>query len=288
MLLAGKGPFMQRRHFVKAVGLAATMGSAFGRALAHNAGITSEADATPVSEAPNVLLIRWELERVMRADGTELTPRTPSNHTIQLLDDGRVLVQADCNSGSGTYTVDGTSLTISNMVTTLVGCEPGSIGSDFAAALATVTAYSISTDASDSLTLTTDDGAALMFNPGLTGVVWLFTRFQGGNGSEIVVDDPSRYTLEFPGDDSALVLADCNRGKGQASIDGNSIDLSVALMRAACPEGSLSTEYAAYLDEAVSWVIRDGQFHLSLRADAGIASFTPVIPPGATATPSAG
>jgi len=35
--------------------------------------------------------------------------------------------------------------------------------------------------------------------------------------------------------------------------------------------------YAGYVDEAVSWVIRDGQLHLSLPMDAGIASFAPVV-----------
>jgi hypothetical protein len=57
----------------------------------------------------------------------------------------------------------------------------------------------------------------------------------------------------------------------------------------ACLPGSHATDYAQYLDEAVSWVIRDGQLHLALPVDAGIASFTPVVASSTpTATPKTG
>jgi para-nitrobenzyl esterase len=109
-----------------------------------------------------------------------------------------------------------------------------------------------------------------------------------GKGTEVVADDPSKYTLEFIDDDQVLVRVDCNRGKGTATIDGTSIDLQVALTRAACPPGSLSTEYTGDLNDAVSWVIRDGQLHLALPVDAGIATFRPVVPSAPDAATPAG
>jgi heat shock protein HslJ len=280
---------MYRRDLLKGAVVSAAVGLSLGGREAYGSAATPNAQATPETERARVLLLQWELESMTRADGSTLTPDVASSHTIQLLDDGRVLVQADCNSGSGTYSLDGTTLKISSLMTTLVGCEPGSIGSDFSAAVSTVNEFRVTTDASDSLSLITDDGTTLTFNPGLSGVTWEFSRFQGGNGSELVVEDPSRYTLELPGDGNAIVRADCNRGTGSAAIDGNSIDLTVALTRAMCPPGSHSTDFVRYLDEAVSWVIRDGQLHLSLPADAGIASFTPVVPSEApNATPESG
>jgi heat shock protein HslJ len=280
---------MHRRDLLKVVALSAVAGPVPGRNSSLASDATPAAPSTPITAADGILLVRWELEIITRADGSTLTPDDPSKHSIQFLDGGRVAVQADCNSGSGTYTLDGTSLTISQLITTLIGCEPGSIGSDFGAALADVNSYSISTEASDILALTTTDGRMLTFNPGLADVVWHFTRFQGGDGSELIVDDPSRYTLELPGDSSVRVRADCNRGTGTAIVDGDGIDLIVALTRMACPPGSHANDYAKYLDEAVSWVIRDGQLHLSLPVDAGIASFTPVVVPASpTATPATG
>jgi len=277
---------MRRRDLLKALALSATVDSAIGPLRLHAAGGTPAPGATPEADRAALLLVRWELQAITRADDSTVSPDTPANHTIQLLEDGQILVQADCTGGSGAYTLDGASLIIHELVTTLVGCAPGSIGGDFATALGKVEAYVIGTDASDALTLSTTDGATFAFAPGLGGVVWQFVRFQSGRGDEVTVDDPSRCTLEFAGDGTVRVQADCNRGTGTAKVDGESIDLKVALTRAACGPGSLGTEFARYLDDTVSWVIRDGQLHLSLWADAGIASFAPMVPV-AEGTPAA-
>jgi heat shock protein HslJ len=252
-----------------------TVLTAFAIVMAMGTMATSAKDATPGANEASLLRIRWQLESITAADGTTRHPPDQATHTIQFLPEGHVAIRADCNSGSGDYTITDGSLAIERMVTTLVGCPSGPFASDYAAALSAATGFAvgIGDDASDHLTITTADGATLVFTPSLQGVVWQFTRFQAGNGEETVVDDPSRYTLEVFDDGSARVRADCNRGKGRAVIDGSAIDLTVALTRSACPPGSLSSEYAGYLDEAVSWVIRDGQLHLSLPIDAGIASF---------------
>lgn len=264
---------MARRMVLAAIGIVMTLGiSAVPEASVAD-------DATPGSSGATLMGIRWQLATMTVTDGTARQPPDPARHTVQFFPDGRVAIQADCNAGLGYYTLADGMLTIERLATSLVGCPSGTFGSDFAGALTAASSYTISVgdDANDHLTIATSDGATLDFAPAIAGVVWQFERFRAGNGKETAADDPSRYTLEVLDDGTARVRADCNRGQGTATIIGSAIKLTVALTRATCPPGSLSMVYAGYVDEAVSWVIRDGQLHLSLPMDAGIASFAPVV-----------
>lgn len=89
----------------------------------------------------------------------------PENYTITFMDDDTFHAQADCNTVSGTYTVDDDSMiTIEPGPSTLIACPPGSLGEDFMRYLSQVTIYSFTEDGdllleapfdSGSLTLTT-------------------------------------------------------------------------------------------------------------------------------------
>ncbi len=67
----------------------------------------------------------------------------PQNYTLAFTTDGNVNVKADCNSASGTYTVNGSNLTIKIGPTTLVGCPAGSLSDQYIAALGSVSTYKI-------------------------------------------------------------------------------------------------------------------------------------------------
>ncbi|MCB8973502.1 MAG: META domain-containing protein [Ardenticatenaceae bacterium] len=59
------------------------------------------------------------------ADGDEssnITVDDPANYTLELLADGTYTIQADCNSGSGQYTLDDSSLTLEPYPITLAEC----------------------------------------------------------------------------------------------------------------------------------------------------------------------
>mgnify|MGYP001244529118 CR=1 FL=1 len=276
---------MQRREFLKHAAPAMVLGMLAVRPLLAAASGTP----APSPEAgAGVLLVRWQLREMTLPDGTALVPDAPPRYTIQLLPDGRVLVQADCNGGAGTYSRSDGALAFHDLVTTLIGCGPASIGAEFTEVLGRVNTFWITTEASDHLVLHTVDGGTLHFVPTLHGVTWQWVRFRSGRGDEVVPDDPARYTLTIGDDGTARVVAACNHGEGPARIENESIDLTLTMTQMACEPGSLGEEYVGYLTEAVSWVIRDGQLHLSLPMDAGIASFAPVVPPASpTATPEA-
>jgi heat shock protein HslJ len=184
--------------------------------------------------------------------------------------------------------VDGDSIAITDIISTLVMCNPDSIDQEFLSALSATASYSISSDGSDQLVLAIgDDGESVVLSAALTGVVWQWERFAAGNDATIEPKTPDRYTLEFLDDGSIHVVADCNIGGGRAAIDGNQLDLKVTMTKVACGEDSCSDDFTRILDEATSYVIQDGRLHLALPMDAGIATFRAVVPelPVPEATP---
>src|SRR5262245_59411484 len=107
---------------------------------------TFAAQGTPASGTPSpgnsIPPVVWQLVKIAPASGEELTPKDPSQFTIQFLPDGMALVQLDCNSGSGKYKIDGSSLTIGPIASTLMLCINESIDSQFGMALDQVRSFS--------------------------------------------------------------------------------------------------------------------------------------------------
>jgi heat shock protein HslJ len=231
---------------------------------------TLAAQGTP-GPSEGIPPVVWQLTLIAPPSGTQLVPDDPSKYTLQFLPGGRVNVRADCNGGQGSYVIDGVKFVISEVTMTLMACEPDSIGDEFASNLAFVNSIAI---IFDELIVTATDGTALHFVPALTGVVWEWQEFLGGNGQQIVPDDPSRYTITFEDERSFAVRADCNVGRGTYTTDGASIDLKVGpLTRAMCPPESHSDQFLRDLDDTTSYFFRDGRLNLELMADAGTSTF---------------
>jgi len=54
-------------------------------------------------------------------------PDDPSKYTLVLRPDGQTQVQADCNSATSTFTLDGQSITFGPMASTMAECGPDSL-----------------------------------------------------------------------------------------------------------------------------------------------------------------
>ena len=65
------------------------------------------------------------------------------NYTLEFLADGSVSIKADCNMAGGTYTLDGSSLTIEQGPTTMAYCGEQSLDLLFQGSLAKVESYTI-------------------------------------------------------------------------------------------------------------------------------------------------
>jgi len=98
--------------------------------------------------------------------------------------------------------------------------------------------------------------------------------------------DPARYSLAFGADGRATLQLDCNRGSAgwqatPAAQDtpgrrsGSLQFTALASTRAMCPPGSLAPQLARALPFVRSYLLADGQLHLSLLADGGILTWSP-------------
>jgi len=93
---------------------------------------------------------------------TETTPASqtvvpnPENYTLLLNSDGTFSMKNDCNMVSGSYTLDGSTLTFMPGPSTMAYCGDQSLDQTFLKAIAQVTSYSLE---DGDLVLTLQDGA---------------------------------------------------------------------------------------------------------------------------------
>ncbi len=116
-------------------------------------------------------------------------------------------------------------------------------------------------------------------SPDLTTFVWELVEMQTGPDASATPDDPTQYTVRFFDDGTLAVMADCNAARGDYTADGGSIDITMGAMTLVlCPEGSLSDQFVADLDQAARFVFNDaGDLVIWLPADAGFLRFQPSL-----------
>ncbi len=126
-------------------------------------------------------------------------------------------------------------------------------------------------------------GQAAATDP-LTGTTWQLVGIESMAPDEqasTTIDDPSKYTVDFGADGNAAFRLDCNRGTGTwtsepAAPDSGSLTFGpIGVTRMFCPQPSFDTQVAAALGRVRSYLISDGQLHLSLEADSGIMHWRP-------------
>ncbi len=182
---------------------------------------------------------------------------TPNNYTLAFLTDTRNAVQADCNKGNGSYTVEGNTIKFGNMAMTMMACPPGSLADTFMRQLGSASTFKI---VGDRLTFDIANGGTMTFsipkpaNP-LVGTAWnwVSSRTSAGNVS---VPTPKNYTLAFLTDTRNAVQADCNKGNGSYTVEGNTIKFgNMAMTMMACPPGSLADTFMRQLGSASTYKI---------------------------------
>ncbi len=97
--------------------------------------------------------VRWQLETLTEA-GETLRPEDPSAYTVEFEAGGRLVVQADCNRGMGSYLLSDDGLAV-QVAFTRAFCPPPSLFDAFSLSLSRATSLSVE---EGSLELTFDDG----------------------------------------------------------------------------------------------------------------------------------
>ncbi|NMF83277.1 META domain-containing protein [Nodosilinea sp. P-1105] len=84
----------------------------------------------------------WQMQQIQMADDTLIVADSPENYTVELMDDGELLVQADCNQGRGSYTLGpDRRLDVGEIATTRMACPEGSVDNEFVQALSSSDLY---------------------------------------------------------------------------------------------------------------------------------------------------
>jgi heat shock protein HslJ len=136
---------------------------------AGSAGSTTEG-LEPIS-ADNITSIEWQWTSFQDSDSPEIqiTVPDPENYTLAFFADGTYYIKADCNSGSGTYTLEGNSLILDLPATTLVACGPESMDGEYLSLLPTIEAVAL-------------EGGQLVLYPGNEGDKMFFIN--GGEAEQ--------------------------------------------------------------------------------------------------------
>lgn len=206
----------------------------------------------------------------------------PENYTLDFLSDGKVNVRADCNTGSGSYKALAGNLTFSGIVTTLMGCSPGSQDRKFLDGLNSARTFRIQGETM-LVDLSAESGTMQFARApkdtadDLKNTKWRWESTQTPT-EKITVSDSENYTVEFLPDGKINVQADCNQGRGSYQSDGKSLQFfSIALTRKACLKGSLDNRFLRGLEAARSYKIEENALLVDLSADSGSMRFTRIL-----------
>lgn len=197
---------------------------------------------------------------------------------------GRLGGMGSCNQFFGEYTVDGNSLTVGEIGSTLMACDPPEImqqESDFHAALQSAATYAI---ADGQLTIANAEGetaATLMaVEPtGLVGTNWVGSMVNTGTEAVTNVLQGTSITANFTEDGKLNGSAGCNNYMTSYTTDGDSITIGpAATTRKMCnePAGIMEQEaaFVQMLEQAATYRISGSELELRTADGALIASFT--------------
>jgi heat shock protein HslJ len=297
--------------YVGFVRLPGSVPAADGPAAVGGKGNIASNDASIVAQpAPNDLAGRvWRWSGTTLNDGTKYIPDDREKYTISFLSDGKASIKADCNSVQANYvTGAGQTLTITLGPSTRVACPPGSLDAQFLQGLSNVGSY-IMQGADLILALKFDSGSMKFVAPevepvqpvqpiapipappttnsDLVGKVWEWRKTITSNDANIIVKDPSRYTIEFLADGTIEVKADCRNIGGTYTVSGT--DLSIQLgpaIQIACPPDSQDADYLMGLDAVSGYLVEGNTLSLSTKQGSDFMIFAPhgEITPGMPST----
>ncbi len=188
-----------------------------------------------------------------------------SGVTLGFASDDLVTGSGGCNTFSGTYTLDGDTISFSEIVSTLMLCEgTGDQETAFFNALESATRYEV-TDYQ--LTIWHSDDQQLTFIPDPAGAL-VGTQWQLLSYAETPVIANSMVTLEFRADNQVVGSGGCNDYGGGYLIEDDGVisftDLISTLM--ACGDDTITLqeqEYLNALQTATGFELADNQLTIT-------------------------
>jgi heat shock protein HslJ len=93
--------------------------------------VAGESDAEADDIGSDITGVTWRWEQTTTPVGVIKSADAPDKYTIQLLPDGQLQFSADCNTGRGTYTLQGAQLSFEIGPMTRAACPPDSLSDEF-------------------------------------------------------------------------------------------------------------------------------------------------------------
>jgi heat shock protein HslJ len=99
----------------------------------------------------------------------------------------------------------------------------------------------------------------------LVGTTWQWQGTRSGDGTTVVVADPTRYTIEFQPGGTLAIRADCNNVLGSYTMSGSQLNIELGPSTlVGCPPDSQADQFLAGLSQAASYSIDGGTLQLGL------------------------
>jgi heat shock protein HslJ len=230
----------------------------------------SALEAVAVSE---ILDISWQwAAQFMREPASQSVVPDPQSYTLVFHSDGSFAVQADCNSGSGTYTADGSNIDLIMGPLTLVACGPDSLSEMYLTMLGEVGSFGMQEGV---LVLVTQDGNSLnsftnggMATPAgmslgelsplgqeaLVDIHWkLITVYETASATQLSIPETQEYSLVFRENGEIEVKADCNTAQGTYEVNSDQMGIILGpTTLAECGPESLSSSFLDWLGQVTA------------------------------------
>ena len=192
--------------------------------------------------------LEWILKQ--QTSGSAMADVPAGTLATLLLDQGQASGTGGCNQFNATYTLSGTALSFSALLTTKVACaDPaGSVESAYFANLAKVASY---TSDGTTLKLSDSSGNALLSYssvPVPTSIgSWIITGFY--NGSALTAPITGTFLTLLVGSDGTLTgSSGCNHYFGGYSLEGSTVKVSpLASTKVACPNSDIENQETQFL-----------------------------------------
>ena len=189
----------------------------------------------------------------------------PARPTMTFSADGRVSGNSGCNQYSGTYRTDGSSITITNIASTMMMCAgPGAdVEKLFLKGLNSATAWQRTEDGQ----LEIAAAVAIVAAPGVAagalseaqgveipGSSWVLVEMGGTADFAHIVP-----TLAFGTDGSVSGFAGCNTFHGIYTPDGHIGSLASTKIACQAPASLVESDYLKALSDVSGWTLADGR-----------------------------
>ena len=97
--------------------------------------------AKPPSQEVPLVGTSWYLQDFKTDTGALVAVTNPRDYTLAFAPDGHMTIRADCNSGTGSYSVDGGNISIKVLEMSQATCNPSSLWQQYLNALTQATTY---------------------------------------------------------------------------------------------------------------------------------------------------